>query len=292
MCNAITNRPSHCQVRPERATNPFRNANVEAYNNPHHGQNQGGLSLSAEAMAGMRMMAMVGCLMTGDFGQLMGLMGMGQANGAGQRPCSTSCPGFGERGVGGPPTENAPSVANAAKVGKGQTKELKEGETVRGANGTQLTWGQGDNVDVKYKDRNGQTKTISVKDGMISFDGGKPQKLENTGQMLKLPNGDVIGLGNQNTGNGGKDLCRVVMADNPDKIACHPPQATNIYDVEQMEHRQTSMEGGGVSMNFNTASFQTPMGTANFASASMQVFMGHPVTRVFTEQLMSHIGAK
>lgn len=285
MCNAITRGFHFPHSSPQHHGRLVPRENFPGCGNPCDGQlQQNSCSLSAEALAGMRLPSLVGMMMGGDFGQLMALMGQG--NGSGCQAVDASCPEFGKGGVAGPPTESG------CKVSPGQTRELKEGETVRGANGTQLTWGKGDNVDIKYKDKTGQTKTIKVKDGMISFDGGKPQKLENTGQLLKLPNGDVIGLGNQNTSDGGKDLCRVVMADSTDKVACNPPQATNIYDVEQMEHRQTSMQGGGISMSLNTARFDTPMGTASFASASMQVFLGHPVTRTFTEQLMSLAGAK
>ena len=287
--------------------NPFRNANKGQYN-AHLKQpaqqedpSQGGLSLSPDAYAFMQLASAVISLQNGPFAMLMGMLGslmngaLGQLN-AGQMGMPMTNPGFGENGVraGGcsPNCSSSASAVDAPKVAAGQTKELKEGETVRGANGTLLTWGQGDNVDVKYKDKNGQTKTISVKDGMISFDGGTPKKLENTGQLLRLPNGDVIGLGNQQTANGGKDLCRVVMADNTDKVACSPPSATNIYDVEQLERRYTSMEGGGISMNVRSASFQTPYGMANFASTSLNVFLGHPVTRVYSEQLLRLTGAK
>lgn len=285
MCNAITRGFLYSYSRPERSGYLSPNESLGSYRTTHHGQpQQNCCSLSAEALTGMRLPALAGGMMGGEFGQLMALMRQG--NGAGGQVVEASCPGFGERGVAGSAGEAGYNVS------RGQIQELKEGETVRGANGTQLTWGKGDNVDIKYKDRSGQTKTISVKDGMISFDGGKPQKLENTGQLLKLPNGDVVGLGNQSTNGGGKDLCRVVMADSADKIACNPPQATNIYDVEQMEHHQTGMQGGGISMSFNMASFDTPMGTANFASATMRVFLGRPVTRTFTEQLMSLTGVK
>lgn len=296
----------------------FRNANNTTYNNQAAGAeaghaSQGGLSLSREAFQMMGMMTLMSAMMGGDFGLLMNLLNsFGQMARGGQEQAAISGgrPGFGERGAAGCGGNGGCGGSHAAheaghsqgaretqaaagsRVAKGETKELKEGETVRGANGTQLTWGQGDNVDVKYKDKNGQTKSISVKDGMISFDGGTPRKLENTGQLLKLPNGDVVGLGNQNDNKGGKDLCRVVMADSADKVVCQPDNATNIYDVEELERRYTSMEGGGISMNVTSSSYQTPYGMVNTASASMQLFMGMPVTRAWTEQNMYQTGVK
>ena len=47
-----------------------------------------------------------------------------------------SCPRFGVRGAAGP------AVESGCKVSRGQTKELKEGEIVRGSNRTQLTGGK------------------------------------------------------------------------------------------------------------------------------------------------------
>lgn len=293
-----------------RSLDIFRNANNGQYNNvaqPEAAQpSQGGLSLSREAFQMMGMMTLMSAMMGGDFGFLLNMLSsFGQmARGAQQAALPGGHPGFGERGAGecagahgSHRAHEAAHAQQASEVGgprvaAGQTRELKEGESVRGANGTQLTWGQGDNVDIKYRDKNGQTKSISVKDGMISFDGGTPRKLGNTGQLLKLPNGDVIGLGNQNDSKGGKDLCRVVMADNADKVVCQPNNATNIYDVEALERRYTSMEGGGISMNVTSSSYQTPYGMVNTASASMQVFMGVPVTRAWTEQNLHLAGAK
>lgn len=305
MCQATISRANygHRCYRAHDLSNPFRNANNGQYN-AHLKETspaQGGLQLSPEALGFLKLASTAALLQGGPFGMLMGMFGSllgGLMNGlgAGQHPMAMENPGFGDktRRADSSRTRKIPMSqdASAPKVAPGQTKELKEGETVRGANGTLLTWGQGDKVDVKYKDKNGQTKTISVKDGMISFDGGAPKKLENTGQLLKLPNGDVIGLGNQNSANGGKDLCRVVMADNTDKVACSPPSATNIYDVEELERRYTSMEGGRISMNVTSASIPTPYGMANFASANIDVFLGHPVTRAYSEQLMRLTGAK
>lgn len=261
-------------------------------------QGDGGTQLSLQARQLMTVVSMMNAVVNGRFGQLMGLLGSplsfnGSANFAHAVPAGAvpARRGFGEsvcRGCAG--AERAQS--NAPQVGAGQSKELKAGEEVRGANGTVLRWGKDGNVDISYKDRNGQEKTINVKDGMLTMDGGRPQKLENVGQMLKLPNGDVVGIGNNPSDSGGKVLCRVVMADQADKIACEPAHATNVYDIQELEQRQTHMQGGGISMNFNSISFATPNGMMNLSSFSINEFLGHPVTRVFTEQQMKLTGTR
>lgn len=234
----------------------------------------------------MQMSRMMNSLMGGGFGQLMNMFGPGFNGCASLRAGN---PGFGQtRGTSSRPAVNG---QNAAQATRGQARELKAGETVRGANGSLVRWGQDGNVDITYKDQNGQNKNINVKNGMISFDGGKPRKLENTGQLLKLPNGDVVGLGNNPQAQGQK-LCRVVMADNVDQVKTEPASATNIYDVSEMQRRQTSMHGGGVSFNYSQGISSTPWGLHNYASASLSVFRGIPITTSWTEQLMQLVGAK
>ena len=167
---------------------------------------------------------------------------------------------------------------------------MKAGQTARGANGSLVKWGKDGNVTIDYKDPNGKAKNVSVKNGMISFDGGKPQKLENTGQLLKLPNGDVVGLGN-NPGPNGKNLVRVVVADNAKNIKTEPANATNVYDVDMMRKQQTTMEGGGISINMNSGSYATPWGMSNYMNTSISAFTGVPVTRtIFGDQLMKLTG--
>ena len=223
-------------------------------------------------------------------------MAAGRTNGSSQMQGMPICnPGFGQsRGACANQGANQTSSvngANATQVAPGQVKELKAGETVRGANGTVLKWGENGNVDMSYQDKNGQTKNVQVKNGMISFDGGPPQKLENVGQILKLPNGDVVGIGNNPNSGDGKPV-RVVMADNVDNIKTEPASATNIYQVDEMQRRQTTMEGGGVSVNMNAGSFHSSFGETHYANASVNVFLGHPVTRCFSELMMKLVGSK
>lgn len=255
------------------------------------GSARGGAQLSFQAQRLMMVCGMMNAIMTGQFGQLMTMLGGQNGNFTANGPAGAvpARGGFGEPGCGACAGPKA-AESNAPKVAAGEVKELKAGEEVRGANGTVLKWGQDGNVDIRYKDQNGQEKTINVKDGMITMDGGRPQKLENVGQLLKLPNGDVVGVGNNPRDGGGKELCRVVMADNADKVKCEPANATNVYDIRELEHRRTTMEGGGISMNFRSASFATPNGMMNFTNLNISQFLGHPVTRVFTEQLMSQSG--
>lgn len=257
---------------------------------------QGGTQLSFQAQRLMMVFGMMSAIMNGQFGQLMNMLGGMSQNGnsAGNGPAGavSARGGFGQPTCGACSGANA-TESNAPKVAAGEVKELKAGEEVRGANGTILKWGKDGNVDIRYKDQNGQEKTINVKDGMLTMDGGRPQKLENVGQMLKLPNGDVVGIGNNPSDAGGKQLCRVVMADNNgDKVKCEPANATSVYDIKEMQRSRTSMEGGGISMNFSSASFATPYGMMNYTNVNVNQFLGHPVTRYFSEQQMSLAGTR
>jgi hypothetical protein len=130
--------------------------------------------------------------------------------------------------------------SSAPRAPRGKSTEMKAGQTMKAPNGSLVKWGKDGNVGIKYKDPNGKMRTVDVKNGMLSMDGGKPVKLENVGQILKLPNGDVIGLGNNPQGPEGKKLCRVVLADNADQISTDPADATNVYDIKMMQEKQTS----------------------------------------------------
>lgn len=288
--------------------NPYQqNAVCNPHSNPLNGNSGfpgGGVMLSSKAQMMMAMMSMFNSMLSGDFGGLMnmlnGFQGMqhpgacGNTNqGGGLVPAGN--PGFGQSAknaasqVGGLAAFNNPSIETVAP---GQVKEMKAGETVRGSHGSVTTWNKDGRVTTDYQDPNGKLRHIEVKDGMISFDGGKPQKLENVGQLLKLPNGDVIGLGN-NPGPNGKQLVRVVVADDVNKIKTEPASATNIYDVNMMQQQQTRMEGGGYSMNINAGSVCTPWGQSSYMNASMNYFMGFPVTHtIYGDQMMAYNGAK
>ena len=272
----------------------FANANKGQYNNFNSAAG-GGLQLSSKAQMMMAMMGMMSAMMTGDFGQLMQMMnGMnGQQMPQGYGPTQTQggppqnvprTPSFGRTKRGASPFFSQPmngvgGVNNKPGMAPGQVKEMKPGQTARGANGTNVQWGKDGTVDISYRDKNGQNKKLSVKNGMLTMDGQKPVKLENVGQLLKLPNGDVVGLGN-NPGPNGKSLVRVVMSDNVKNIKTEPASATNIYDIGSMDRKVTNYEGGGTSINFSAGSFHTPQGSGNFMNFSMSHFLGTPVTRV------------
>ena len=182
--------------------------------------------------------------------------------------------------------------ANTPQAPKGQATEMKAGQTTKAPNGSLVTWGKDGKVDIKYKDANGQLRTIDVKDGMMRMDGGKPVKLENTGQLLKLPNGDVVGLGNNPQGPEGQKLCRVVLADNVDQVKCDPASATNIYDVKNMEHTHRGIVPQMTNMNFNAASYNGFNGSYQMLNANLSVLTGIPYEFSHTVQELKHSGVR
>lgn len=268
----------------------FANDNQGRYNNFNSGAG-GGVQLSSKAQMMMAMMGMMSAMMTGDFGQLMqmmnGMNGQQMPQGYGQVPTQGGPQGVpaGRPSFGGPrrtrAVRNAQALngANIPGMSPGQVKEMEPGQTAKGANGSVVQWGQDGTVNVSYRDKNGRQKQLSVKDGMITMDGQPPKKLENVGQLLKLPNGDVVGLGN-NPGPNGKSLVRVVMSDNANHIKCEPASATNIYDIASMDPKETRYEGGGVSVNMNAGAYNTPMGSGSYMNFSISQFLGTPVTRL------------
>ena len=246
-----------------------------------YGCYDGPIQLSSQAHMMMRTARLMNALTTGPLGLITGgLTGNGRAGGT----LRTRQPEFGT-------VRSAIDGKNASPAAPGQARELKSGETVRGANGSLVKWSKDGNLDITYKDRNGRNKNINVKNGMIRIDGGRPRKLENTGQLLKLPNGDVVGLGNNPQAKGQK-LCRVVMADGVNQIKTEPASATNVYDIGEMERKQTRTEGGGISLNYSQTAECTPWGMQSYASANLSVFLGHPVTRRWTETVMDLTGVK
>jgi hypothetical protein len=182
--------------------------------------------------------------------------------------------------------------ANAPQAPRGKATEMKAGQTMKAPNGSLVSWGKNGNVGIKYKDPNGQMRTVDVKDGMLRMDGGKPMKLENVGQLLKLPNGDVIGLGNNPQGPKGKQLCRVVMADNADQIKTDPASATNIYDIKNMQHTQTSVVPTRYDLNFNSSSYNGYNGNYQSNNLSASVTTGTPITTSHTYQELLYNSVK
>lgn len=282
--------------------NNFANGNAACCTSSVH--------LSSKAQMMMTMMGMFSSLLGGDFGRLMDMLGGFNPQGAMQFPPNgggflpTGNPGFGQpRANASAPCgaaqnsaaardANALQNANIPGVSPGEVREMKPGETVRGANGSVITWHPDGTVTVNYQDKNGRPKDIRFKDGMISFDGGKPQKLENVGHILKLPNGDVFGLGH-NPGPNGKELVRVVMADSVDKIRTEPANATNIYDVEMMQQQQTRMQGGGYSINMSAGSYATPCGIGSFLNANITALPSYLMSQtIYGDQFLRYSGMK
>lgn len=274
--------------------NPFANAN--GYNSSNSAAGHG-IQLSSRAQMLMAMMSIMNAMMSGDCGSLMNMLngfnGMQMPGRGGPVPnqlgqIPAGYPSFGQRGGGtqsaGPRRTGGPQAAafggaDAPRMAKGEVKELKAGQTARGANGTVVKWGQDGKVGIDYLDKNGQKRHIDVKNGMMSIDGGKPIKLENVGQLLKLPNGDVVGIGNNPNGPEGKKMCRVVMSDSVDNIKTEPASATNIYEIEQLQQKQTCREGGGFSFNLNAGSYSTPFGSGSFMNANFSLHPGILVNR-------------
>lgn len=261
---------------------PFQNANKGLYNNPGAG---GGVQLSSKAQMMMTMLSLMSAFMGGDLGQLMNMLSPQQ--GRGTLPASPQNPGFGTGRAAG-----RAAVGALPQAKPGEVKEMKAGQVARGANGSVVKWGKDGLVDIGYKDRDGRPKNIQFKNGMISLDGGPPQKLDNTGQFLKLPNGDVVGLGHNPKQDGSKDLVRVALSDSVDNVPVNPKGASNVYQVGLNEFSETRNEGVGISLNLSQGSFSTPHGGASFMNASISAFTGVPVTRNFSEQFLRFSGVR
>lgn len=182
--------------------------------------------------------------------------------------------------------------ASAPQAPRGKATEMKAGQTMKAPNGSLVSWGKDGQVGIKYKDPNGQMKNIDIKDGMLRLDGGKPVKLENVGQILKLPNGDVIGLGNNPQGPEGKKLCRVVLADNPDQIKTDPASATNVYDIKNMLHTQNAIVPTRYDVNFNSSSYDGQCGHFHSNSFNASVTTGTPIVTSHTVQELHYHGVR
>lgn len=236
---------------------------------------QGGVVFSPQAQILMERFSLMNQLRMGDFGQLMNQLTPPNRRHQHRPP---SPPSFG--------STSAPGIR------KGQSRELKAGGAVRGANGTLVKRGKNNVVSISYKDKHGKKRTLEVRDGMLSLDGGKPQKLSNRGQFLKLPNGDVVAIGNAEGKGGKKQLTRVAVSDRVDAIKTDEAGKSNIYDVTQMERQQIRHQGGGVSLQLNAGSYATPFGQAGFLNANITAFAGIPVLHRAIEQSLHLTGAR
>lgn len=110
----------------------------------------------------------------------------------------------------------------------GQVRDLKAGESVRGCNGTLLKRHKNGQVDISFRDKGGRERRLRIVGNEIWIEGKKsPRKLTNRGQILTLPNGDAIALGNAVGPNGKKTLARVSLSDDGRNFRTFPPGKTD-----------------------------------------------------------------
>ena len=168
--------------------------------------------------------------------------------------------------------------ANAPQAPKGQATEMQAGQTMKAPNGSLVTRHKDGRITAKSLDpTTGQLRNYDIsKDGMLRIDGGKPMKLENTGQLIKLPNGDVIGRGTNPQAPKGQQVCRVVLADSVDQIKCDPAGATNVYEAKDMEHTHRGVIPTMANVNFNAASYNGFNGSYQMMNANATFLYGTP----------------
>ncbi len=185
-----------------------------------------------------------------------------------------------------------PGFGQSPGVRPGEVKEMQAGQTARGANGSRVTRGQDGTVTITYRDRRGRQRRLEVKDGLARLDGGRAVRLSNRGQLLKLPNGDVVAIGNAEMGGGRKKLSRVALADSASRVATDEAGKTNIFDVSLLERQEVQQQGGGISMQISGGSVATPFGVQSFMNANISAFAGRPVLQTVSEQRLNLVGSK
>lgn len=235
---------------------------------------------SPQAQMIMTMMSLMTQMMSGVLGSLMNSAGqdIGQAH-SGFSP--QVHPGFG-----------ADTTQRATKK-TGAVKDLQPGESTKGSNGTSVSRGKDGLVSIGFKDQCGCAKSLTVKDGQLSLDGGKTfQKLDNLGQILKLPNGDVVAIGNAEQANGQKNLSRVTVSDSVDAIQVDEPGKTNIYDVSEMNQAHNGHQGGGFSVDLKANQSQTAFGSQSHLNATFSAFSGNSSIRSAAALLLKLTGVK
>ena len=166
--------------------------------------------------------------------------------------------------------------ANAPQAPKGQATEMQAGQTMKAPNGSLVTRHKDGRITAKSLDpTTGQLRNYDIsKDGMLRIDGGKPMKLENTGQLIKLPNGDVIGRGTNPQAPKGQQVCRVVLAIlNAERDAAG---ATNVYEAKDMEHTHRGVIPTMANVNFNAASYNGFNGSYQMMNANATFLYGTP----------------
>ncbi|MCA9778704.1 MAG: hypothetical protein KC800_18375 [Candidatus Eremiobacteraeota bacterium] len=168
--------------------------------------------------------------------------------------------------------------ANAPQAPKGQASEMQAGQTMKAPNGSLVTRHKDGRITIKSLDpTNGQLRNYDISnDGMMRIDGGKPMKLDNTGQMVKLPNGDVVVRGTNPQAPKGQQLSRVAVADSVDQVKCEPKGATNVYKTADMEHTHRGFIPTMANVNINTASYNGFNGSYQMMNANATFLYGTP----------------
>lgn len=255
-----TNRPPAAPFRPWNDVCTTRNEGIR----PHRID---GIALSPQSRILMALMGMTSQLQGGSFGA---------ATAPGTHGMNPSDARFGQ----------------APQVRPGEVKEMKAGQSSRGPNGSRVDWGQDGTVSITYRDKRGRQRQLEVKDGVLRLDGGRSVRLSNRGQILKLPNGDVVALGNAEMGGGRKKLGRVAVSDSAGGIPTDEAGKTNIFDVSSLERQEVRQEGGGLSLQLSGGSIATPFGRQSFMNANISAFAGRPVLRTVSEQSLNLVGSK
>ena len=261
-------------------SDPFQNANQGLYDNPNYnGGAVGQIQMSSRAQMIMSLLSMMNSLMSGAFGQMMN---QGQ-----EQAFPVTHPGFGRQDVGGPP-----SAGGLSQVKPGETRELKAGEAVRGPNGSVVNWHNDGRVTANYTDKNGRQHKVEIQGDHMIVDGGEPQKLDKLGQIVKLPNGDVIARGRAEQPGGGRVTSRAAVSGSVDGIGVNPPGRTSVHQVDAHRSTETRNEGAYLSVNYSEADQCSPYGHARSMNFSMSAFLGVPVSREVEQWIAQVVGVK
>jgi len=148
------------------------------------------------------------------------------------------------------------SARGLSQVKPGETRELKAGEAVRGPNGSVVNW------------------------------------LDKLGQIVKLPNGDVIARGRAEQPGGGRVTSRAAVSGSVDGIGVNPPGRTSVHQVDAHRSTETRNEGAYLSVNYSEAGQCSPYGHARSMNFSMSAFMGVPVSREVEQWIAQVVGVK
>ncbi len=208
--------------------------------------------LGPQAQKLLRLQTVAKELMGGHFGQLFSSLG-------GPNQAAWANPGSPR--LGGAPTQ------------AGEVQELQPGQMATGANGTQVERGGDGVVRIAFTDKCGSPKRLLIQGDRISLDGGQTfRPMGNRGQILKLPNGDVVAIGNAERPGGSKVLSRVAITDSVDRVATDEAGKTNVYDVGEALRKESGPTKTAFSLSFG--GLQTGPGPGGNLGATFAAFAG------------------